>query len=121
MAGKSPSARAIAECESRDWPCGNVERYCSFSKKRHDLFGCIDLVALDDEPGCLGIQVTSGSNHSARVKKALAEPRILRWIQRGNRFEVWSYAKRGAAGARKLWKLRVEPVTADMYKSEAFR
>ena len=116
MASTSPSARALAECRKRDWPCGIVERYCSFTKRRHDLFGCIDLVALDDKMGALGIQVTSGANHAKRVQKTLEEPRILRWLQKGNRFEVWSYAKRGAAGKRKLWQLRIEAVTEDMYK-----
>jgi hypothetical protein len=72
-------------------------------------------VALDDKMGALGIQVTSGANHAKRVQKTLEEPRILRWLQKGNRFEVWSYAKRGAAGKRKLWQLRIEPVTTQMY------
>lgn len=118
MAAASPSKRALDECRKRGWPCGIVERYCSFTRRRHDLFGCIDLIALDGIQGCLGIQVTSGSNHSTRVKKALEEPRILQWIQGGNRFEVWSYAKRGSAGKRKLWTLRVELVTEDMYQKE---
>jgi len=116
MATASPSQRALAECRKRDWPCGIVERYCSFTRRRHDLFGCIDLIALDDEMGTLGIQVTSGSNHSKRVAKTLEEPRIRRWLERGNRYEVWSYSKKGAAGKRKLWHLRVQPVTVEMYE-----
>jgi hypothetical protein len=120
MASTSPSQRALSECRKRDWPCGIVERYCSFTKRRHDLFGCIDLIALDGGRGALGIQVTSGSNHSARVKKTLEEPRILKWLQKGNRYEVWSYAKRGTAGKRKLWQLRIEAVTEDMYQEAHF-
>ena len=29
----------------------------------------------------------------------------MTWLQGGGRFEVWGWAKRGKAGARKLWTL----------------
>lgn len=61
---------------------------------------------MDGLPGSFLIQVSSDSGHSSRVKKALAEPRLLEWLQNGNRFSVWTYGLRGAKGKRKLWKLR---------------
>jgi len=85
-----------------------VERWNPYARVRHDLFGCIDIVVLDGGPGGpLGVQVTSGSNVSARVAKALAEPRIAAWIASPARFEVWGYRKVGDAGKRKTWELRV--------------
>jgi hypothetical protein len=59
----------------------------------------------------LGIQVTSGSNHAARIAKAKAEPRLTAWLNAGARFVVWSFAKQGARGKRKQWRLREEAVT----------
>ena len=59
------------------------------------------------------VQVTSGSAHAARVKKALEEPRLVAWLRAPARFEVWSFAKRGPAGKRKLWTLRAQAVELD--------
>jgi hypothetical protein len=57
-----------------------VEHYNSFTRRKHDLFGCIDLLAIGNGE-TLGIQVTSRSNMSARIKKiqdAEALPEMLR-------------------------------------------
>lgn len=59
----------------------------------------------------IGIQATSGTNHAARIAKAKAEPRLRHWVDAGGRFEIWSWAKRGARGKRKTWTLRTEEVT----------
>jgi len=45
-----------------------VERYCSFSRRKHDLFGIFDVLAIKENCTC-GVQITSRSNMSARVKK----------------------------------------------------
>ena len=112
----SPTSRTLDYCRKQGWYAGIVERYIAQCRQRFDLFGCIDLVALDGLPGSLGIQATSGSNHSSRVKKALEEPRLLVWLEAGNRFEVWSWAKQGPKGKRKVWKLRQEPITLSSFK-----
>lgn len=109
----SPTARTLAECRSRNWPVQVVERFCIYSKRRIDLFGCIDLVAITPD-GILGIQACAGASHAARRTKALAEPRLRAWLEAGARFEVWSWAKRGDRGERKLWTLRVEDIAAQM-------
>jgi len=57
-----------------------VEHYNSFTRRKHDLFGCIDLLAIGNGE-TLAIQVTSRSNMSARIKKIqdnLALPEMLR-------------------------------------------
>lgn len=103
----SPTQRALAFCRKEGWTAQVVERWNPYARVRQDLFGVIDIVVLDGRPGGpLGVQVTSGSGHSARVKKAMAEPRLAAWLDAPARFEVWSYSKRGAAGKRKLWTLR---------------
>ncbi len=103
----SATSRALAECRRRGWPSQVVERWNAWAKKRIDLFGVIDIVAITPG-GILGIQVTSGANHANRREKILAEKNVRAWVDAGGRFELWSYAKRGASGKRKLWTLRVE-------------
>lgn len=90
-----------------------MEHYNYFTKRRHDLLGVIDIIALDG--GIVGIQTTSGANHAARRAKALAEPRLRQWIAAGGRFALWSWSKRGPAGKRKRWELRVEQITEEMF------
>ena len=77
-----------------------VEYYNYFTKRKHDLFGCIDLLAIGN---CetLAIQVTSKSNMSARIHKiedSETLPEMLRsgwrvlvhgwWKNKSNRFEL---------------------------------
>lgn len=105
----SPTARSLAECKRRGYPAQVVERFCIYSKRRIDLFGVIDIVAITPD-GILGIQACAGSSHATRRTKALAEPRMHAWVEAGGLFAVWSWAKRGDRGARKLWTLRSEDV-----------
>jgi len=107
----SPTQRALALCRRHNWTAQVVEKWNPHARIRQDLFGCIDLVMLDDAGlGVIGVQVTSGSAHSARVRKSLEEPRLRDWLMAPARFEVWSFAKRGAAGKRKLWTLRAQAI-----------
>ena len=120
----TPSKRALDECKKRGWVAQRVEQWNQWAKKSLDLFGCIDIVACVPEVTdrntskvitlsegfLLGIQVTSGSNHAARVAKIHAEPRMKAWADAGGKIEVWSYAKQGKRGERKRWVLRVEEV-----------
>ncbi len=110
----SPTQRALAELKRRGWPAGVVEQTIPKMFIKRDLFGVLDIVAIvppTESPGyILGIQVTSGPNHAARIAKIAAEPRATKWLEAGGRIEVWSYSKRGARGKRKVWTLRVESV-----------
>ena len=82
--------------------------------KRIDLFGFIDLVALDGHPGLLGIQATTTGNAPSRVTKILDEctEAAIDWLQAGNRIVVWGFAlrrfklKNGGYGKAKRWKLK---------------
>ncbi len=104
MASK-PTQRCLKDLKDLGFERQVVERFCIFSKRRIDLFGIIDILAIRPGIGVLGIQVTSGSNHAARRTKACAEPRLKMWLDSGGRFEIWSYAKKGARGKRKTWQL----------------
>lgn len=105
----SPTARSLAQL--REWGCEAqvVERYNRFAKRRIDLFGVIDIVALYPT-NIVGIQACAGSSHAARMSKIRSEPRVAMWLAAGGRLQVWSWSKRGARGKRKKWTLRVEEV-----------
>lgn len=134
---KSPTERALAHARAKGWPCGVVERYVRFMfpasgggkrngppGKRFDLWGCIDMLVLDDEPGVLGVQVCAGASHANRAEKMreLIAGRgegpsasdkaaaLTRWVEKGNRLCVWSWSKTGARGQKKTWKLREERI-----------
>ena len=106
----SPTQRALAHCKKMGWTAQVVEKWIPQTRRRVDLFGCIDMIVLDGKPGILGVQVTAGSCHASRRTKSEAEPRLDLWRAAGGRFEIWSFSKRGDHGKRKLWTLRVEEV-----------
>lgn len=115
----SPTVRSLAECKKRGWQAQVVEKWVAQARRRIDLWGVGDIIALDGKPGSLLIQASSASGHSARVKKSLAEPRLRAWLAADNRFEVWTWGKRGSAGKRKLWTLRQEEITHERHEAES--
>lgn len=112
----SPTQRTLAHCRKAQWTTQVVERWNPHARIRQDLFGCIDLLVLHG--GILGVQACAGSSHSARTKKALAEPRLKTWLLSGGRFEVWSWAKRGPRKQVKRWTLRRTSVELDRARDE---
>lgn len=104
----TPTARTLKELKELGFEADSVERW--YGGKHHDLLGCLDIVACREGIGILGIQTTTGSNHAARRKKMLAEPRLRAWFAAGGRAEIWSWSKRGGRDERKLWQLRREEI-----------
>ena len=87
-----------------------VEHYDAKSKRRHDLFGFADLIVVYYESVLL-VQVTSGDNHAARLKKCKAHPYALSWLwDKHRRLEVWSFRK---SARDNKWKMRVSEVSPD--------
>lgn len=114
-ASVSPTKRALADLRELGFTCQVVERWCPFSRRRIDLFGCIDIVGAR-EGGILGVQACAGASHAARRKKAMDEPRLRVWLEAGGAFEIFSYAKQGARGKVKHWRLRREPITLEDFQ-----
>lgn len=76
----SLSARSVAHYRELGYLVATVEHYNSFTKRKHDLFGCIDLLCIGNGE-TIAIQVTSKANLSARKRKieeAEAYPEMLR-------------------------------------------
>lgn len=103
---QSPTSRSLDFCKKNSMSAGITERFNSFTKRRHDLFGFIDMIVLS-EGKTLGVQVTSRSNMSARAKKIKTECKddALAWLNAGNEIEVWGWGKI-KKGKRHLWDLR---------------
>lgn len=75
--------------------------------QRIDLFNCFDAVGVDPLGVVYWIQVCGDGEAAARIRKLRAHPVVARLCSRSeHRCEVWMWAKRGAAGKRKLWTLK---------------
>lgn len=91
----SPTRRTLVRLRSLGWTADVTERWIPKAKKRKDLFGFIDVVAIRaDKAGVLGIQCTTVSNQAARLTKLLAIPATRTWLLAGNRVQVWGWKKR---------------------------
>lgn len=105
--------------EEQNYKTWIVEKpFNPYTKRREDLFNFADLVGIrQDIPGVTAIQAT-GEDVSSHIKKLLEggtdtkgvgyppNPYIAIWLRAKNRFFIWAWRKRGAAGKRKLWELR---------------
>lgn len=107
----SPTKRSLDDLKKLGIAAQVVEKWNSFARRRIDLFGVIDIVAMKPGIGILGVQACAGSSHAARRTKALAEPKLRTWLESGARFEIWSYAKQGDRGKAKRWTLRRQEIT----------
>lgn len=100
-----------------------VEKYNYHAKReggfgvRQDLFGFIDIVALDPVHGrIIGVQST-GTAYASHLRKIL-EDRMkpcLAWLMAGGEVELWAWrkvkVKRG--GKAKVWEPRIKCITLE--------
>lgn len=92
--------RTVKMMRDQGYTVDVVESYNAYTRRKKDLFGCIDIIAIGNGE-TVAIQVTSKSNMSARIKKIEASdalPEMLRskwrilvhgwWRNKSNRYEV---------------------------------
>lgn len=103
----TPTSRSLGHLRKRGLDADVVEKWIPAVKRRKDLFGVIDIVAISDH-ACIGVQTTSASNLSARRTKAEEEPRLERWLKAGCRFELHGWGLKGARGKRKTYQLTLQ-------------
>jgi hypothetical protein len=116
VTGNHYVSRTLAVLRAAGWIYDRVEQVVPRTHTKRDLFGGIDYLALRTDGACFGLQITSGSNHAARVAKLSKEPRLVRrddvvrsyWTHRHELVVVsWSLRPRGGKrGARKVWTPR---------------
>ncbi|MHC9085362.1 hypothetical protein ACYX7E_10020 [Luteimonas sp. RIT-PG2_3] len=97
----SPTARSLAALRKDGWHPWVVETYSSFTRKRYDLYGFIDILAIKGSE-TLAVQATSYSNVSSRVNKIADHENVGRVREAGWRIEVWGWHKVG-----NRWQCRV--------------
>jgi hypothetical protein len=102
----SPTQRSLAAIRERGYQPWVVEYWNSFSRKRVDLFGIFDIIAVGNGE-TLAVQTTSGSNVSARIRKIRDSEYIAACREAGWRVEVHGWAK----NASNRWKLRVVDIS----------
>jgi hypothetical protein len=107
MAKTLPTARTLAWLRKDGWTCGVVEKWIAQTKQRKDLFGGIDIIAIKKDHPVLGVQATTTTNQSTRVKKMLEIPELKLWCEAGNLLWVVGWSQKGKAGKRKLWTASV--------------
>jgi len=71
----SPTQRSLADLRKRYPFVAVVEKWNPHARIRQDLFGIIDIVCVGPD-GTVGVQSTSGSNVSARIRKMAESPAL---------------------------------------------
>ena len=113
MSKTSPTQRSLALLRKQGYRVAITEHWNAFVKRRQDLFGFIDLLAIGES--MIAIQTTSGTNVAARVAKILESDAAREWIESGHRIIVHGWAKRGGRGERKLWDCREVEIVRSMF------
>lgn len=121
MAGLSNTQRTLRALRARGLVAAIVERWNQYAGPhgiRQDLFGIIDVLALDPERGVIGIQ-SCGSAFSEHFRKLTTEKaqETSDWLSTpGTSLELWGWRKvklkRGGKAER--WTPRVVQITLDM-------
>ena len=114
---ETPTQRTIRELRKMGRRCAIVEKWNSHAKIRQDLFGVIDVLALDPERGVVGVQ-SCGNSFSAHYKKLTEEraDECIEWLETpGTVLELWAWRKvklvRGGKAMR--WQARIHDFTVE--------
>ena len=102
----SPTQLSLKLMKERGYKCEITERWNPFARIRQDLYGFIDVLCLGDGD-IVGVQTTSYSNMSARIKKIREHENFAAVNRAGIRVIVQGWHKKGAR-----WEVReveVEP------------
>ena len=89
----SLNQRTVALLKDRGYQCDVVESYNAFTKRKKDLFGIFDILAIGSGE-TLGIQITSKSNISARIKKIEESEYLPLLLAAGWRIIVFGWFKK---------------------------
>lgn len=114
----TPTQRTMRFLRDQGRRCAIVERFNVHAGphgQRQDLFGIIDIIALDPQRGVVGVQ-SCGSAFSAHKRKIMEEKyqETHDWLSTpGTVLELWGWrkvkVKRG--GKAMIWKPRIIEIT----------
>lgn len=108
----SPTQLSLAALRAEGYTAQVVERWNPYARIRQDLFGFVDIVAIRDGE-TLGVQTTSASCMSARVRKIADAEHLAVVRAAGWRIEVHGWRKRKVKrdGKAERWRCRVVDVS----------
>jgi len=110
----SPTQRSLKMLRDAGWFCAITEHWNQYSRRRNDLFGFIDVLAIRGDE-ILAVQTTSGDNVSARIQKIRGIQAAKLWLESPSRkIHVHGWRKVGAKGKRKLWECREVNLQCDL-------
>ena len=109
--GLTPTQRTLRALKQKGLVCAVVEKWIPRARVRKDLFGIIDIIALDPSRGVVGVQST-GTDFAGHHNKLTQEraQECVNWLETpGAVLELWGWrkikAKRG--GKATIWVPRV--------------
>ena len=97
----SPTELTLKKWRKAGYLCAVVEKWNPHVKIRQDLFGCIDVLAVGPD-GTIGIQSTSYSNVSARVRKIEDMPETVHALRNAG----WRVLVEGWRKPKHRWESR---------------
>ena len=101
---RSPTQRSLALLRERGYLPYVVETWNPYARIRKDLYGFIDIVAIKvGAEGVLAVQTTTGTNLSARIKKAEGLEAYNLWIATGNVVEFHGWRKLKTGKKQRTW------------------
>ncbi len=109
----SPTQRSNKHLRDDGWYPETVERWCPWSKRRKDLFGFADILAIKFGMKPLLVQTTTGSNLAARRTKIYGSDLAALALQSGFCIVLhgWRKLKVKRGGKAMRWVLHEEEVT----------
>jgi len=124
----TPTQRTLRQMRNEGRTCGIVEKWNGNVGPhgiRQDLFGFIDIIALDvsEYPGIIGVQCCAMSGMAAHRTKILEEchEEAELWLDAGGTIELWGWRKlkmkRGGKAMR--WTPKIERITKQSFISPA--
>ena len=90
-----------------------VEHYNAWSHRYNDLFGVFDLLAIRENEGIIGVQVTTRDHLANRITKILDSHAAELWTRVGGRIVAHGWFKKG-----NRWRLKEEEITQDDFRLE---
>lgn len=102
----TPTQRSLKHLRDQGYLAQVVEKWIPQARRRQDLYGFIDILAIRDNE-VLGVQATSRSNVSSRVRKIAESPHIDAVRDAGIRIEVHGWGKMASG----RYEVRVEDVS----------
>lgn len=117
----TPTQRTIRELKNQGRVCAIVEKWNPYVGPhgiRQDLFGIIDVLALDPVRGVVGVQACAGSGFSAHYRKITIDraQETTDWLSTpGTALELWGWrkTKKKRGGKAMVWRPRIQEITIE--------